>query len=271
MPIIFKYDEGSELLSAEGYEAKNEDALGWVMQEFCEDYSFNFEKCKFFWWPEDEDVVELDEMLFPYQTKTAGGTVMETDQIHTVYASGPKIPALEPKRGPQPGPALEIFEYIGTKEMYMHENQAKIDRDMRHKEFKASHAIRAGPGKATTDTTGTPLFAGMGKKLKPAETHAVNTSEILFAREEKKREAMREAAAWRQQAMRAAATEGNPMPFSAGMGSYKESSCYIREQAAKEVATWKWEDFHGVEATKAKVRSQDDPTEKPTPTKKAKV
>jgi hypothetical protein len=137
-------------------------------------------------------------MLFPYETKTAGGMVMKMDQLQEVYAFDPKIPALEQKREPQPGPALEIFEYIGTKEMYMHENQAKIDRDIRHKEFKARHAIRAGPGKATTVTTGTPLFAGMGKELKPAETHAV-------------------------------------------------------------------------EAAKAKARRQDDPAEKPTPTKKAKA
>jgi hypothetical protein len=82
-------------------------------------------------------------------------------------------------------------------------------------------------------------------KPKRAETHAVNNSEILFAREENKREAMRDAA------------------------DYKDSFRYMREQAAKEVATWKWEDFHAVEAAKAKARSQDDPADKPTPTKKA--
>jgi hypothetical protein len=173
MPIIFKYDEGNELLSTKGYEAKDEDALGWVMQEFCKDYSFNFDECKFFWWPEDEDVVELDEMLFPYQTKTAGGTVMKTDQIQTVYAFGPKIPALEPKRephmrhkefktrhakipalepqrGPQRGPELEVLDYIGVKELWVDEEA------MRYKRPKVL----------------TPLFRGHGETSQSYHWHA---------------------------------------------------------------------------------------------------
>jgi hypothetical protein len=132
MWIKFQYDKGDEQCEQD-WETTQGQVVGYLMDEFCKEHSFDFDKMRFLYSSGGATVVDLDPYSFPSQI-LVGGTVVKTDETLQVLAFDPKIPALDPKRLLRPGPALEIFG--ATKELWVDTEEAKKIKSMCYETMK---------------------------------------------------------------------------------------------------------------------------------------
>ncbi len=108
MWIKFQYDKGNEQCEQD-WETTAGQAVGYLMDAFCEEHSFDFDKLRFLYSSGGATVVDLDPYSFPSQI-LVGVTVVKTDETLTVLAFDPEIRALDPKKRLfRPDPKLPIW------------------------------------------------------------------------------------------------------------------------------------------------------------------